>query len=305
MSGTGDLERRYRRLIGWYPREFRRAHEDEMLTLLLETAEDGRTGPTFRETADLVLGAVRVRLRHAFGPRSVPHWRRAVDLSAAVAPLLVLVPALGTAVAVAEVEIASEEPLSPLKWLALPGAGLLLLLLAWSGRRRTAAAWAWALTVAEALSMARHALLGGLQGLPTSFPLVATATAALLLTFAGDLRGGARALRRRRAVPWAVLGVLVQPPLVMTLTRQAALWDVAALPLLAAAAGVAARSPVGRRALVLLSPMVSATYGLRTVSSLMLHGTPLVPAVAGALSAGVGLAVALRGRGPAGDAVRG
>jgi hypothetical protein len=133
-----------------------------------------------------------------------------------------------------------------------------------------------------------------------SLPMISAAATALLLTFAGDPREGARALRVRRPIAWAALGVLVRPPAVVMLTHEPALRSVAALPLLAAAAGIAFRSPAGRRALVLLSPVVVTEYGLWLMASIVLGWTPLVPAVALALSAGLGLAVAFRGRGRTG-----
>ena len=36
-----ELERRYRRLLVWYPAEYRRDHEEEMLGVLLAAARGG------------------------------------------------------------------------------------------------------------------------------------------------------------------------------------------------------------------------------------------------------------------------
>jgi hypothetical protein len=57
------LERRYRRLLAWYPRGFRRDHEDELLSVLLACAEDGRRSPGLAESADLIRAGMRMRLR--------------------------------------------------------------------------------------------------------------------------------------------------------------------------------------------------------------------------------------------------
>jgi hypothetical protein len=38
MSGPAGLEWRYRRLLAWYPRSFRREQEDEMLAVLMAGA---------------------------------------------------------------------------------------------------------------------------------------------------------------------------------------------------------------------------------------------------------------------------
>ncbi len=71
-SGSGDagaLARRYRRLLAWYPREHRNAHEEEMLGVLLAGGA-GRRRPGAAESADLLMGALRIRARHA--ARSFP-----------------------------------------------------------------------------------------------------------------------------------------------------------------------------------------------------------------------------------------
>ncbi len=43
MNGQDRLERGYRRPLAWYPRSFRRDSEDEILAVLLATAEVGQT----------------------------------------------------------------------------------------------------------------------------------------------------------------------------------------------------------------------------------------------------------------------
>ncbi len=57
---SAGLERRYARLLGLYPAEYRRARGAELLETLLESAEDGRTRPAPREVRALVMGALRV-----------------------------------------------------------------------------------------------------------------------------------------------------------------------------------------------------------------------------------------------------
>jgi len=42
MNQSARLERRYRRLLAWYPRAFRRENEDEILAVLLACAQDGQ-----------------------------------------------------------------------------------------------------------------------------------------------------------------------------------------------------------------------------------------------------------------------
>jgi hypothetical protein len=62
------LERRYRRLLACYPRAFRRENGEEILAVLLACAEDGQRRPGPSASADLVRGAVRMRLRMAGQP---------------------------------------------------------------------------------------------------------------------------------------------------------------------------------------------------------------------------------------------
>jgi len=63
MSYSPELERGYRRLLACYPRSFRRENADEIIGVLLATAAEDqrRVGPA--ESADLIRGALRMRLR--------------------------------------------------------------------------------------------------------------------------------------------------------------------------------------------------------------------------------------------------
>lgn len=69
MTDSARLERRYRRLLAWYPRAFRREHEQEILCVLMAGAEDGHWRPGLAESADLLRSAVWMRLRPG-APRS-------------------------------------------------------------------------------------------------------------------------------------------------------------------------------------------------------------------------------------------
>ncbi len=74
MSDRVRLERRYRRLLACYPREFRRENEEEIFGVLLATAADGQRRVGLAEAADLARGALRARLRL---PRLCPPTVRA------------------------------------------------------------------------------------------------------------------------------------------------------------------------------------------------------------------------------------
>ena len=99
MSEQVTLERSYRRILAWYPRSFRAGSEDEILAVLLATAEDGQTRVGLAEAWDLVRGAVRMRLWPAAPrPRSV---RVAVKLmlagaAAELAALITVVVTVGS-----------------------------------------------------------------------------------------------------------------------------------------------------------------------------------------------------------------
>ncbi|MBU2669113.1 hypothetical protein KOI35_36930 [Actinoplanes bogorensis] len=57
------LERRYHRLMFAYPAGYRRGHATEMVTTLLEMADDGQTRPTRGDAWDLLVSGVRQRFR--------------------------------------------------------------------------------------------------------------------------------------------------------------------------------------------------------------------------------------------------
>ena len=63
MTGSADLERRYRRWLGWYPKSFRHEHEEEMLGVLMAGGRAGQCRPESMECLGLVASALCVRLR--------------------------------------------------------------------------------------------------------------------------------------------------------------------------------------------------------------------------------------------------
>lgn len=72
MSDSVSLERGYRRLLACYPRAFRRENEQEILAVLMACAQDGQRRPGLAASADLIKGALKIRLRPASRrPRSV------------------------------------------------------------------------------------------------------------------------------------------------------------------------------------------------------------------------------------------
>ena len=79
---SSDLERGYRRLIACYPRSFRKDNEEEILTVLLATAGAGQRRPGLAESADLLRGAVRMRMGLSRTPRTVLYGVRLMYLGA-------------------------------------------------------------------------------------------------------------------------------------------------------------------------------------------------------------------------------
>jgi hypothetical protein len=79
MTDQEHLERAYRRLLAWYPREFRRENEQEILAVLMADAPDGQRRPGLAESADLIRSGLWLRLRPSV-PRSARTVRAAVKL---------------------------------------------------------------------------------------------------------------------------------------------------------------------------------------------------------------------------------
>jgi hypothetical protein len=84
------LENRYRRLLRWYPADHRRAHEEEMLGVLLADAGPERTRPSVRDALDLVWGGLGIRFRRAPSALARAGWRDAAALLSVIAPLALL-----------------------------------------------------------------------------------------------------------------------------------------------------------------------------------------------------------------------
>ena len=95
-SAAASLERSYRRLVAFYPRSFQRENTEEIIAVLLATARENQRRPSLAETADLLRGALRMRLGLSRCPRTVLNAVRLMYLGA-VAEIAVLVSVLVTA----------------------------------------------------------------------------------------------------------------------------------------------------------------------------------------------------------------
>jgi len=76
VRDSTQLERRYQRLLAFYPTAFRREHEQEMLSVLIAGAEEGQRRPSLEEAIDLVSNAIFMRLSQMFEKLFVRSYER-------------------------------------------------------------------------------------------------------------------------------------------------------------------------------------------------------------------------------------
>ncbi|SHN47655.1 hypothetical protein [Cryptosporangium aurantiacum] len=145
---SGDLERRYARVLRLYPAAYRRDRGPELLATLLESAGDSRTSPTSREVSALVLGALRAHAGQE--RRSV---RGSWQSASGVAALMLLVSTIASAPVSVAIDLAAGAPatrwvLQPhLQDLAALPLGVVALVAALRGYYRSAAAAAAAASI--------------------------------------------------------------------------------------------------------------------------------------------------------------
>jgi hypothetical protein len=132
---SGQLRRRYQRLLFAYPTDYRAAHGEEILGTLLEAARPTQRWPSWRESTSLLLGGLRLRAREAAKESPTRLWTDGLHLGV----LLVVLVNLGHA-------LQMQFPL----WIALVAVGALAVLRGW-GRPALAATAIAALAVARPL----------------------------------------------------------------------------------------------------------------------------------------------------------
>jgi hypothetical protein len=74
MTDHSPLERRYRRWLALYPKSFRAERGDEMVAVLIQSADPDQTRPRAQEAANLATHGLRRRARGAHLPGK---WERA------------------------------------------------------------------------------------------------------------------------------------------------------------------------------------------------------------------------------------
>ena len=265
MSG---VERRYRRLLAWYPRDHRERHGEEMLAVLMAAAGD-RDRPTRRDVVDLLWGAVRLHLRRvvaADGGVDARDVLAIVSLLGSVALLAGATTGLHEiawwvrAGALAEMPWSTQFPDAPV-WVLWAVVAVLV----WRGFRRTAAVVGWAAVGCYVLLATLLPFQRWWTGFDSGWVLLGLLTAVALTWSPGPARG--RELVGRPAVlvlvgtvaASVVLGVLgYGDPLVVLLRF--------VLVVVGTVVACGARSRVGRRAaLILLLPTVTALLGVAQV----------------------------------------
>jgi len=225
MAPAG-LEARYLRLLRWYPADHRAVHRDEMLGVLMAAAEPGRDRPGLRESADLLAGAVRIRLRPGRALTDGNGWRDTLAVYSIAGPVLMLVAAIlawlaGLVVSVlahtaglalwlgdangAYENLQGAHPLiATILWLLLAGQAIVAVLALAGMRRCTAVAAALYVLYFGAYVVIEASHAGPFPGMQLGAPLLFVApltTLVALLGSAGPRRG--RQLMQRRH--WAYL----------------------------------------------------------------------------------------------------
>jgi ABC-type multidrug transport system fused ATPase/permease subunit len=117
VTGSADLERRYRRWLRWYPKSFRHDHEEEMLGVLMAGGRADQCRPELTECMALMASALGVRLRPRV-PRSDRYAFAMVRLMylGAVVELAVIVTILATLGEVKASIVASDPGFTQAQW---------------------------------------------------------------------------------------------------------------------------------------------------------------------------------------------
>jgi len=254
MSHREALERRYRRLLAWYPADHRRVHAEEMVGVLLAAAPQDRRRPSIADALDLIKGGLQTRIRPGRSEGLDAGWHDTLAVASIVIPTLLFIYfAIWLWIWASDLSI-----FVVLLFIALPPALALL-------RYRRAAILICLVPLLFSSFLGaqyiRHItwISGQVAGLFLAFLLT---TLAIVLS-----PGPARGLQIMNAKSWTVvcmvgLGVIVREPVVGRLYLQPGIepspgWWIIPLgaAVVAAALGLiyTLPSPVGKRLLILLA----------------------------------------------------
>ncbi|UBU10762.1 hypothetical protein [Nonomuraea gerenzanensis] len=288
------LERGFRRLLAAYPKEHRARHEEEMVAVLLASAEPGRRRPSLGDAYDVLRGGLAIRLRHAAAGRSQLYWRDALDIAALLAPLALFVIRIEGAAGYGEWVFRGEFNQNGLRLMgeaavqALPYG--LVVLFAWLNRRWAAIAFAAGYSVLSGWSTYRveyEFAMWNAEGVlikadpidvsDIGMSMLPAGVCAVMLALAPS--PGPGSVGTPRLLRWTA--ALVGLPVLGAMSFRWMGLPVA-VAVVVVAGVVAWRSPVGRRVAVVLVP-VAAMIG---VGVLWQHDLPILVLLA-TLSAGV------------------
>jgi hypothetical protein len=149
MNEAAGLERGYRRVLACYPKAFRQENEQEILAVLLASAEEGQRRVGMAESAALIRGALRMRLRPPSRPPRTVRSAARLMCAGAVVELAAVVTMLVTAASV-KAALATQPGLPAAQWHAV------LSLLTFKEISAAVAAGLW-LFMAQAISQGRDA----------------------------------------------------------------------------------------------------------------------------------------------------
>jgi len=201
MTDQADLERGYRRLLAWYPPEFRRENGQEILAVLMAGARDGQRRPGLAESADLIRSGLWMRL-HPSVPRSARTVRAAVRLMYAGGAASAAELVIGLTLIIGDIQVAAhgqflghslaaQKPLVITVWIVfgLAGTSLWLWMARANGQGRN-----WARIVSTVMFALNTLALGGAFTRPVSHPgfgVTVLYFGSIVLFVAGWLVGGA------------------------------------------------------------------------------------------------------------------
>jgi hypothetical protein len=211
----------------FYPAWYRRAHEEEMLAVLMTAALGGQQRPRIAEAADLIWGALRIRCQ----PRrdgTGPAWRDALAVLSVILPVILLL--IYTVQAAQTLQSGPGSfshgfPLWALQGLTAPLAATALALLTWLVY---VTGWpGWSL----------------LYGTADAYILLALALQTVAVAASPGPRRGLQILTRKR-------GALI---VIATLAVSTTAYPVTLIVLAMICTAIALTSPVGRWLLLLLA----------------------------------------------------
>jgi hypothetical protein len=194
-----ELERRYRRMLAWYPWEHRRRYEDEMVETLVAGARPDQRRPSLGDTANLARNALASHVATAVRGFSDPRWANAFAVTGLIAAIVML----GTRVRSIAQYVALDQITSNYDSLGRAAIvrlaiWLAVVALALAGPRVLAAIAAWFAVMAEiALSVYMVMPLSALNWLWT---VLLGTTCATALTVPAAHRAGVRLLGRHRLI---------------------------------------------------------------------------------------------------------